>query len=316
MRSPDNVWWGWCSPPVTEQLFLDTFSRGSYREMEDLDIAELVKRGFDINCTDKDGNTAMCLSIYGNRPLATKILLEHGADVNKVNNIGDTPLHLILKSRANQCFLELLLPHVTDANRVDSNGATPLHIAMRNNDRFNYVYYILRHGADVNIETNGITPLFEAVSHERVSCVESLLGYGADVNRSATNTTPLHVAVLRGNRRIVQLLLDSPSIQLNALNSHGRTALWLASWSNNRFIAHLLIQMGAKIDIADIHIAETKGYIGMMDFLILERKATIVRTRMPFAQFLHTIKDELTTLPAYTVLQNPDLQRIFRTYIA
>jgi len=57
-----------------------------------------------------------------------KLLLEQGADVNAVNNAGETPLHKAVRYPEYESVRELLR-HGGDQNIRSAQGLTPLQIA-------------------------------------------------------------------------------------------------------------------------------------------------------------------------------------------
>ena len=67
-------------------------------------------------------------------------------------------------------------------------------------------------------------------SNPQSSFVKHLISLGADVNAVDSNgLTPLMVAAYHGQEEICAALVESPSINLEARNKHGETALHLAS---------------------------------------------------------------------------------------
>ena len=97
-----------------------------------------------------------------------KVLLDAGADVNLPGPTGDdwdaTPLqHAILARQAGA--VRLLLDRGADPNRVaDSTAPAPLLLAAGDTDP-TFVNLLLAHGADAAIEDDsGVTPLSRAVS--------------------------------------------------------------------------------------------------------------------------------------------------------
>ena len=56
------------------------------------------KLGFTTTDADFDGNTPLHYACYNNSEYASFWLIGFGSDVNAVNKIGDTPMHLLIKS--------------------------------------------------------------------------------------------------------------------------------------------------------------------------------------------------------------------------
>jgi len=82
-------------------------------------------------------------------------------------------------------------------------------------------------------EYTGYTPLHFAVRYGYFNCCQLLIDAGADVNAlcqykldtSRSNVTPLELAVVTNNKDIVELLLQSPSCQVDMVGSRKATAL-------------------------------------------------------------------------------------------
>lgn len=71
-----------------------------------------IAKHFDIDEQDKDGNTALHMSVHQgtehNSPTPCIWLCEHGSNVNIQNNEGDTPLHLACYSGFSNCIKQIL----------------------------------------------------------------------------------------------------------------------------------------------------------------------------------------------------------------
>ncbi|MBN2651174.1 MAG: ankyrin repeat domain-containing protein [Spirochaetales bacterium] len=82
-----------------------------------------LTQGFDINSSDKDGNTALFYAATVNEnPEATRMLLEHGAFVNAVNGYGRNAFILTCATSTNTRILELLIDYGIDTTHKDNEG--------------------------------------------------------------------------------------------------------------------------------------------------------------------------------------------------
>jgi hypothetical protein len=175
-----------------------------------------------------------------------RLLLEHGADVNARDDLGDTPLHEAAHGHVD--VVRLLLEHGADVNARDKNGQTPLHEAAS----WGVVRLLPDHGADVNTrDKNGrIRGLADVV--------RLLLERGADVNaRDEDGRTPLHWAAFAGYADVARLLLEHGA-DVNARNKSGETPLHVAaaakvfeSFAADAEFARLLLERGADPSIRD-----------------------------------------------------------------
>ncbi|CAD5229495.1 unnamed protein product [Bursaphelenchus okinawaensis] len=116
----------------------------------------------------------------------------------------------------------------------DRDFYTPLHRAAYNN-QVETVKWLLSVGADPSLRTeDGWTVLHSASCWGAYRIVGLLLQHGVDVNcRSNGDLTPLHLAVnsaadSENQLTTIKYLLDTPGIDMAALNKAGETPLVLA----------------------------------------------------------------------------------------
>ncbi|XP_008945713.1 PREDICTED: 85/88 kDa calcium-independent phospholipase A2, partial [Merops nubicus] len=87
----------------------------------------------------------------------TRLLLEHGSEVNVSSGTGDTALHVAVQRGRFDCAM-VLLTHGAQANARGQGGNTPLHLAMRH-DHLDMIKAIVVFGGDVEIPNDlGETP--------------------------------------------------------------------------------------------------------------------------------------------------------------
>jgi len=91
----------------------------------------LIAHGANVNARAKDGNGTLVMAI-GLSPEATRTLLEHGAEVDPINEDGDTPLTLCLKGDSQADTVKTLIAHGADVNHRNKAGETPLSLARKN----------------------------------------------------------------------------------------------------------------------------------------------------------------------------------------
>jgi ankyrin repeat protein len=98
-------------------------------------------------------------------------------------------------------------------------------------------------------DADGSTPLHCATWKGQKEVVEVLLQHGADVNVHNNNdhwgTTPLHAAA-HGNQKAIAELLIAHGADINAINLNGRTPLAETEFHKAKPVASLLKQLGAK----------------------------------------------------------------------
>jgi uncharacterized protein len=135
--------------------------------------------------------------------LAALIAAGHDVDTPNRNDSAGTPL-MAAVSRGNEPAVRLLLEAGADAQRIEANGSTALHQCGRGD----LASRLLRHGADPNaVNQLGMTPLHSGAFFGREEVVRQLLDHGADKSlRDAEGQTPHDVAVARKKENVIGLL--------------------------------------------------------------------------------------------------------------
>ncbi len=153
-----------------------------------------------------------------NSVLIIELLLENGANVNDIDEYGNTALHMVRTIQAAEC----LISYGADVNSKTSSNITPLHKCI---DNFNITKLLIENGAEVNCkDAAGVTPLFSAIENynaytkdqqkEIMKSVYLLLEYGADITVKAStqdrysNVTVLHLAAKIGNLNLAKILIE------------------------------------------------------------------------------------------------------------
>lgn len=178
-------------------------------------VNTLLDHGSNPNMPDKYkyGYTPLELAaIYGHADVE-KILLEHGADVNRRSQNGNTPL-IAAANSGHADVAKVLLIHGANPNITNSIGDTPILLAA-GGGYLEITKLLLAHGADVNhADNSGNTPLSMATAQGYKRVVKLLLAHGADVNHvDKYGNTPLSMAMQNGNTEIVGLLHDHTSVR-------------------------------------------------------------------------------------------------------
>ncbi|KAF5562866.1 salicylate hydroxylase [Fusarium napiforme] len=126
-------------------------------------------------------------------------------------------------------IVKLLLDHGADVERCDGIGATPLQRAI-DEQHADVVKVLLEHGADIHKRAEGsLSVLSLAAARGQEHVVRMLLKAGADINGCASDQAgpPLYYAAMANCHDILRLLLDSGA-DVNNRGPGGQTALILA----------------------------------------------------------------------------------------
>ncbi|XP_043595634.1 nuclear factor NF-kappa-B p110 subunit [Bombus pyrosoma] len=171
--------------------------------------------------------------------------------VNSQNSSGKTPLHYAVLQNQPETAKALLMLGA-DPNRTDEHGFSPLHAAVKIPDAGLCVDVLLvEKGIDIEAHNDaGWTPLHLAAEAGSYDAVCSLIRAGANVNNTdmSYGRTALHIAVEGGHKNVVEYLLKKTNILVNKRNFSGNTALHTAvvhTGTRAKELCTLLIQHGA-----------------------------------------------------------------------
>lgn len=113
-----------------------------------------------VNASAPDGFTPLSLACYFSQPEMARLLLDHGADVNRVSAHPSkvAPLHAAVAANS-VALCRLLLENGADANMQQAGGITPLQSAAHRGNT-EMVQLLLEHGADAEARNDeGLTAL-------------------------------------------------------------------------------------------------------------------------------------------------------------
>ncbi|KAM9369950.1 NF-kappa-B inhibitor delta [Phaethornis superciliosus] len=215
-----------------------------------LAAAERMKVLRRLDAKEHRGKTPLLVAVTARQPAIVCDLIQTGADVNAVDNKGQSALHLAATygyAQVLQVILSLGFP--LDLEMKDFEGHTPLHCA------------VLAHNALFREQGCQMLENLQQQREELESCIHLLVQTGASIySRDVkSNKTVLHYTVQDGNISLLRYFLE-----LNAFKSkdfvnskaHGNTALHMAAAlpqeKNQREIIQLLLDHGADPSIRNL----------------------------------------------------------------
>ena len=147
---------------------------GKIQSVEAINV--LLSAGGDVHCRDKQGNTPLHLAVAEGHYYAAGLLIEKGSDVYATNLKGETCAHMMLFPPRG--MVKEAIVCTGQVNAVDNLGSSPLHLALLSG-RWPVARCLLKHGSDPNaVDYKGSTPLHVGCSSGSKSAVSFLIDHG------------------------------------------------------------------------------------------------------------------------------------------
>jgi ankyrin repeat protein len=184
------------------------------------------------------------------RPEAVMTLLTNGADVNRADADGNTPLHFAALS-AKPVVAALLCDAGAQLDAINRAGETPLVLACAAAN-WELARFLLEQGAKPEIgQAQPALIAAASIDDDDPEGVKLLLKRKARVDaRDALQRTALMAAALHGHATIAQVLLDAGA-RADAADAHGTTALMEAARADAHAVLDVLIALRPPPDAVD-----------------------------------------------------------------
>ncbi|KAL8679044.1 MAG: hypothetical protein Q9186_004630 [Xanthomendoza sp. 1 TL-2023] len=198
------------------------------------------------------------IAVSSNNVEMVRLLLQQGANVNAINDFGETPLHLAIALAKDYNVCRLLLERSADLQNRNADSKTPLHTFFSP-----VVKQVLSRHCDYidlsALDRNGMSILhFLAWSSKTTNDEFRDFYERSQTNLGAVNTdglSLLHLAAQRGNLGVVQYLAHTCKdfyALVSLQDSRGRTALHYTMESKRGAqVATLLLSCGAEFGARD-----------------------------------------------------------------
>ena len=158
-----------------ERKLWDASNMGKINE-----VRKLLSTGLlDVNFSSghrSHKSTSLCEAAAMGQREVVKLLLDSGANPNKTDSLGRTPLNQAIGFRH---VIQILVDRGADLEKADKNGCTPLHRAAQYG-HFDGVQLLLDLGADINKkDKSGRSVLAWAERTNQKDVIEHLVNRGA-----------------------------------------------------------------------------------------------------------------------------------------
>lgn len=165
----------------------------------------LIKDGANINAKDWFNRTPLHVAVNTGFAEISELLASE-ININSQDRDGETPLfEACRKGYFN--IVNLLIKLKADIKIQNKDNQTLLHIACLNGNK-DIILLLLQNNMDANAKDNfGYTPIYYAINKK---IAKLLISKGANINNKSEyrGNTVLHCAIIKGNKDIVELLLE------------------------------------------------------------------------------------------------------------
>ncbi len=228
-----------------------------------------------MNCAAKSGGTALMFASGGGHSETCQILVERGADVNKVVHATSDYIELVTKSISEG--KEDVEPH--------KDGVTALMLAAQGGHKL-VVELLVTGAADIRLfDDDGMTALLYAVKGGYEDMALFLATHGADPNDSYIDESDMRHnllmdAVTTSNTEFALLLINKGA-DISFADSEGVTVLTQASYLGNKAVVNSLLSMGADVTLRNdqgvnaLIAAASEGHTDILSLLLAAPKADV-----------------------------------------
>ncbi|MBN3274309.1 IKBD inhibitor, partial [Polyodon spathula] len=203
--------------------------------------AEKMSRLRSIDAKEHHGKTALLVAVAANQPYIAHDLIMLGADINMVDDKGQTALHLA----ATYGFLEVVILSTTmtiSLEILDFEGHTPLHCAVLTH---NSMHRELNNDLTISPERQ---KELERRIVEVMACIKLLVQAGANVTSQDVKSSKsvLHLTVQEGNYLLLKFFLElntGKDEEFINMKAHSNTALHMAAALRNEIHQEEIIKL-------------------------------------------------------------------------
>jgi ankyrin repeat protein len=216
---------------------------------------------------------------------AVKHFVALNAELLKLEEDGETPLHIASRLGHDGIVKVLLAEPSIEPNKRDALGASPLTLAVASGNSHIVEILLATMGVDPNIKTHaGETPLFVAAQLGYEQVLKALLDHdNTDPNISSQyGETALTIACFNSNYGVVQLILEAKKTDPNERNLGMETPLDIGCRFNNQPLVALLMNHKdidpnrlSRDDSSPLEVASLNSHFEILSLLVANEKTEL-----------------------------------------
>ena len=314
-------------PNVTDQAYDDTCLHKVVRQKCNIEVLQaIIDHGANVNATNKGNETALMIACQNGNLVAIKVLLNAAADINTMDNCGETCLHYLLNGNFNLSF-----KHWTDVGDTNikkqvalifyKSRAYTMSVPLKSHLDTDFPNHnvicdeLIRtatdHGAVLHVvKGEHVAAQLLACSSSLKESMSLLLRAGADASTvNIFGDTCLHkifhreYLLLEYDHVTLQKLLDH-GVPVNATNKNHQTAYMLAYNLGNIDAMCVLLNAGADPNINSIDGGDAKLHhiaTGCSSSVTLQ---TVLQWLSPVGHFLDLPALEITESLSFNLVSH------------
>lgn len=225
-------------------------------------IELLLGAGADPNWIDPTGETLLMAVARVGKPDAALALIQAGARVDYVQEDNQQTALMVAVREGHPEVVTVLLDHGADPNRLTRVGPEPRWVLPNSQPGFSFGIGIVRGGSPPRGRRapipGGLSPLHYAAREGQLESARLLLDAGAEIDqRNPDDITPLIMAIGNGHAGVARFLVERGA-DINASDWYGRTPLWSAVEDRNQDINNGTLE----------HMVDREPLLGLVEFLL------------------------------------------------
>eukprot|EP01080_Neovahlkampfia_damariscottae_P005549 gene5549-9368_t len=233
------------SETCEEELLFQSTLKSDLKKMKEI----LKSNNLNINWKNKSlgSITALHAASFYNLTAEAELLIEHGADLEIVDQRSRTPLH-IAAYKGNTDIIAILLTKKAKVNLRDGFGNAPIHIALRQH-HLELLNPLILAGADINFKTgSGRSIILDSILTNDITLLKFLLlasesGINLNLNgRDELGFTPLLKSISCGNKDALELLLQHRNVDVMISTHNSQNCFHICSMFNQPDYVLLIAQ--------------------------------------------------------------------------
>ena len=189
-------------------------------------LEHVLDYGFDLSYKDNLDFNLLQIAASNNTKEIVSFLIKKGFDINETNKFGDNAITVAAMFTNYVDVIEELLKAGADINTTNKDGETLLHSSAGYNKNPEITQFFIDKGLDIEARDNdSFTPILNAACHqENIDVFEVLTSAGADINATTEDGCNMfHIAAVNPDYSVVRFI--SPAFSASMVDNDGITCM-------------------------------------------------------------------------------------------